>query len=197
MARKLAFNRELAVEKVMFKIWQDGYHAASVKALSELLGITRSSFYHTFESREVLFKEVLNLYSDYTPLQRLMRAQKGQKVLPALTLTLKELCQMRAQDAVQKGCLAMNSVAELCGNGTTLSCHLKEQLNLSNCRLEELLMWAREQGEIEQDVNVHHLALAVSNLFIGLNIMSKAINEYDELWAAAKTTLLGLALYAE
>ncbi|GAB5381379.1 MAG: TetR/AcrR family transcriptional regulator [Aliiglaciecola sp.] len=197
MARKLAFERDAAIEKVMFKIWQDGYHAASVKALSELLGITRSSFYHTFVSREALFKEVLSVYSNYTPLQKLIRAQKGDRILLLLTQTLNELCHARANDTMHRGCLAMNSVAEICGEEGELTCHLKSQLDLSNSRIEELLFWAQEQGEIDQSANVEHLALAITNLFIGLNIMSKAISEYDKLWAAARTTLVGLSLYVE
>lgn len=197
MTRKKAFDREQAIEKVMLKIWQDGYHNASVKSLSEMLGITRSSFYHAFNSRESLFKEVLSAYSQYTPMQNLLRAQKGELVLPMLTQTLRTLCAVRGSDSSRKGCLAMNSIAELCGAKTELSCHLGEQLELSNALTYQLLSWAKEQNEIPQDANIESLALAVTNLFVGLNIMGKAIPDEHKLWLAASTTLKGLGLLVD
>ena len=51
MARPSKFDRKEAVELAMNEIWRDGYEANSVKALSEKLGITRSSFYNAFSSR--------------------------------------------------------------------------------------------------------------------------------------------------
>lgn len=47
--------------------WRDGYQANSVKALSERLGITRSSFYNAFESREAMFMEAFERYLERSP----------------------------------------------------------------------------------------------------------------------------------
>ena len=201
MPRKASFDRKKAIETVMHKMWRDGYHRSSVKSLSELLGITRSSFYNAFSSREALFKEVLTLYTEYTPLTKLMLAKAGDPILPLFTAALRELCSMRAKDGRHTGCLAMNSIAELCEtelNGTSneLSCHLQQQLSLSNERIELLLTWAQQQNEIPEITDLQDLALALTNLFIGLNIMSKAIPQEDKLWAAAKTTLVALGLYS-
>lgn len=67
MGRPKAFDRDLAVEVVMNEMWERGYDACSVKAISEKLGITRSSFYNTFGSREKLFFEVIDVYLKESP----------------------------------------------------------------------------------------------------------------------------------
>ncbi len=54
MGRPSKFDREAAIDKVMQEVWRNGFERASVKALSERLGITRSSFYNAFDSREAL-----------------------------------------------------------------------------------------------------------------------------------------------
>lgn len=66
----------------------------------------------------------------------------------------------------------------------------------SSKRLEELLTLARERGEIGSEANVHALALALQNLMIGLNVLSKVIRSEEELWLLTETTLRGLSLYS-
>lgn len=197
MARPKMFDREKAIEQLMFKFWQNGYVASSVKSLSEELGITRSSFYHAFTSREMLFKEVLNLYTHYTPLMILINLKEGEPVLPALTETFQKLCSMRAQDALHRGCLAMNSLAEITNSQEELACHMSEQLNLSNKRVELILTWAVQQKELSVNTDVKALALAVTALFVGVNIMSKGIHEEKRLWLSASTTLKALGVFRD
>ncbi len=197
MARQKAFDRQQAVEKVMLIIWREGLEGATVKSLSENLGITRSSFYNAFGNIETLFKEVISAYAQFTPLQRLITLQQGEPVLPAITETLANLCAMRAQDNQHRGCLAMNALAQIADSQSDMACHMSQQLNLSNARVEQILEWAKDGGEIPEHTDTQALALAVTNLFIGLNVMSKAIHEEERLWLAAKTTLQGLGLYRE
>ena len=66
----------------------------------------------------------------------------------------------------------------------------------SSKRLEELLTLARDGGEIGSEANVHALALALQNLMIGLNVLSKVIRSEEELWLLTETTLRGLGLYS-
>ncbi|KPH83146.1 TetR/AcrR family transcriptional regulator, partial [Bosea vaviloviae] len=65
--RPSQFDRDAALEAALMAFWRDGYQANSVKALSERLGITRSSFYNAFESREAMFMEALERYLERSP----------------------------------------------------------------------------------------------------------------------------------
>ena len=91
----------------------------------------------------------------------------------------------------------MNCIAELTGRQSSLRCHINQQLNICNDLIEKLLSWGVEQKEISKRQDIQSLALATTNLFIGINVMSKAIHEEHKLWQAASTTLAGLGLLEE
>ena len=197
MARPSKFNRDEAVEFVMNEIWRNGYEASSVKALSEKLGITRSSFYNAFGSREELFREALVLYFGQSPDKALATATPGIPVKKLLTSTFRQACRTRAADPEGRGCMAINSVTELCNVHEDLGPLLTKAVLGSISRIEQLLTWAVAQGEIDADIDLHAKALALQNLLIGLNVMCKVVSDEDELWTTAKTTLAGLDLYEE
>jgi len=80
MPRPAKFDRQEALDVVMNEIWRSGYEACSAKAISEKLGITRSSFYNAFGSREALFKEALDAYIVSAPDRMLAMPREGESV---------------------------------------------------------------------------------------------------------------------
>jgi len=197
MARPSKFDREHAVEIAMNEIWSHGYAACSVKALSETLGITRSSFYNAFGSREDLFLEALAVYFERSPDKALATAMADDPVKSLLTRTFYAACQVRAADKEHRGCLVINSVAELCNTDAKLGPVMKNAVLGNLARFEQLLKWAVKSGEIPADTDIRAKALALQNLLVGLNALCKAVTSEAELWMAAKTTLIGLGLYEE
>lgn len=195
MARPSKFNREEAIELAMNEIWRHGYEASSVKALSEKLGITRSSFYNAFGTREALFKEALALYFDQSPDIALARATPGVPIRKLLTRTFREACKARAADEQGRGCMAINSVAELCNVHEELSQVMENAILGSLSRIEELLEWGVDQEEIDAGTDLHATALALQNLLMGLNVMCKVVRDEQELWRTAKATLTGLNVF--
>lgn len=197
MARPSKFNREEAVAFAMNEIWRAGYEANSVKALSEKLGITRSSFYNAFTSRQALFSEVLALYFSQSPDRALAEATPDMPVKKLFTDTYRAVCKSRSEDPEARGCLAINCVSELCNTNDELGPKLEQAVLGSAARIETLLGWGIASGEIDDEVDIHALALSLQNLLIGLNVMSKVVRKESDLWLVVKTTLRGLDLLAE
>lgn len=197
MARPAKFDREQAVEFAMNAFWKEGYEANSVKALSEKIGITRSSFYNAFGDREQLFDEALSLYMRDSPDKAFKEATPGISIKVLFTDTFRTVCRIRAADAEARGCLVVNGVAELCGTHATLGPKLQAAMLANVKRFETLLGWGVASGELDQDTDVHALALAVKTLLVGLNVLSKLVHDEDELWQVASTTLRALNLWEE
>ena len=195
MGRPSSFDRDVAVETAMQEFWRCGYEANSVKAISEKLGITRSSFYNSFGSREDLFKEVLAVYFAQSPDSILHGDLPDEPILELLTRTFHAICVARAGDPEGRGCLAINSLAELGGTHDELGDLIANAVLGSAARLEELLGFAVQNEELPAKTDVHALALALQNLMVGVNVLAKALHDEAELWLAVKTTLLGLGLY--
>ncbi|VAW65284.1 hypothetical protein MNBD_GAMMA11-339 [hydrothermal vent metagenome] len=197
MGRPAKFNRQAAIESAMNEIWRSGFEACSVKSISEKLGITRSSFYNAFESREALFLEALEWYFTRSPDRALAVIDFDAHILKVLTRVFKDVCRARASDPEARGCLVVNCVAELVAVDKTLGPVLEKAVLGSLDRLEHLLYQAAANGEIENKGDLREKALALQNLLIGLNVMAKVVRSEDDLWAAAKQTLKGLNLYEE
>lgn len=190
--RPSKFDRDRAVETAMTEFWSKGYEAASAKALSERLGITRSSFYNAFGSREALFKEALHLYFARSPDSALAHSDTHPSVRALLKAFFRDVCRVRASDPEARGCLAINSVAELVGSDEILGPFLEECFEASIERFEALVRLAVARGELSARTDCRAKALALQNLLCGLNLMSKVVRDETELWTVARQTLEGL-----
>lgn len=197
MGRPTAFDRVQAIDDIMNIMWDEGYEASSVKAISEKLGITRSSFYNAFGSREELFKEVLQHYAEQSPDYALALATPPIDVKLLFTLVFKEACAARAEDKDGRGCLAINSVTELCNRDEKLSAFLEEMILGNIERIETILKWGVESKELPSNLDRHGTALSLKALLVGLNVMCKAVRAESELWLTAKTTLKALNMFEE
>jgi len=196
MGRPSQFDRDAAVETALDAFWRDGFEASSVKSLSEQLGITRSSFYNAFGSREALFEETLDLYATLSPDKAFLDVPADTPILPLLTRTFREICRVRASDPEARGCVFINTVTELGGVQHPVG---RALAGLLLCRIEAvegLLERAVAQKELPAGADTAGLALAMQNLIIGLNVMCKVMPDEERLWLTARTTLQGLGLYA-
>lgn len=197
MGRAMKFDRDAAIDWVMNEIWQVGFEALSVKTISEKLGITRSSFYNTFISREALFVEALERYFSLSPDRRLEGFADSPNLLKLLTEVFKEACRQRTDDTLHRGCLAVNSISELVGVNEELGPKLEDAIQYSISRFEQLLDLCVSRGELPNTVNTRHLALAIQNLLMGMNTLSKVVKSKEELWAGTKLNLQALNLYQD
>ncbi|MDC5818668.1 TetR/AcrR family transcriptional regulator [Vibrio europaeus] len=196
MGRRKSFDRDEAVEKIMQLIWRYGYEHCSVKFLSEQLGMTRSSFYHSFQSRENAFVEAMSLYGSLVP-YKVDLAQEGQSdVLKALSNEIKALCQWRSSDPEHRGCFGVNCITELVDKNEALGAVMEEVLMFSVERYNQILMLAAKNNELP-DENLSSKALALQSVVVGINTMAKVIRDETELWSIAKYNLLALDLYRE
>lgn len=195
MGRPKEFNRDEALTLVMDEIWEHGYEACSAKAISEKLGITRSSFYNAFGSREELFLEALEKYNG-PPLREWFPINDTCSVIKVITDKLRNICKTRVDDPAARGCLAINSVIELVGKHEQLGPIVEKEFSANIIFFENLLAVAVERGELDK-CDLHVKAQALQSLIVGLNVMSKLIRDEDELWATTKHSLQGLGLYRD
>jgi TetR/AcrR family transcriptional repressor of nem operon len=195
MARPLTFDRDAVIETAMHEIWRAGYEATSVNAMSEKLGLTRSSYYNAFGSRADLFKAALAAYSAQSPDRALQDTPGAGGTRKHLTDIFRAACAARARDPEGRGCMMINALCELAGGPEAdLSRLLVSSVLNTVQRLEAILAAGVASGELPDTTDCHGKALALQSLLVGLNAMSKAVRSEDDLWLAARTTLAALDL---
>ncbi|MCI4662009.1 MAG: TetR/AcrR family transcriptional regulator [Neomegalonema sp.] len=184
----------------MQTMWRDGYEACSVKAMSEMLGITRSSFYNAFGNREALFGEAFERYCARSPMRQLEQLGPDTPVLPIVTASFKQICGSLANDPLARGCLGTNCTAELVGVNEDLGPVVEQYMAQMVARLERVLTLAAQRGEIDRGEDpdrLRELARALQTLVFGLSLQSKLVRDEEALWQSARLTLEGLGLYAD
>jgi len=197
MARPMAFDKETAVDQAMRLIWRDGYEASSVKSLSEALGITRSSFYNSFGSRDDLFKLALQRYLTIIP-EAALFTEAAEEEFPAfMTALMRDVCRMRTTENKEIGCLAANSLAELLPSDTEAAKFIGDLTQDMILRLCALAGSAIARGELPDDTDPNAMGLAIHGMIMGVNLQSKIITEEFQLWTSARQSLRGLGLYKE
>lgn len=181
----------------MLAFWRDGFKETSVKALSERLGITRSSFYNAFGSQEAVFLEALERYLERSPDRAFAEVPQRGSIRALITVTFKAICQTLAADPEAKGCLAVNSVSALCNVEPELGPKVAAHMNVRLGRIEALLKAAISRGELPEATDVAATALALKALLVGLNSMAKVLPDRSALWPAACVTLAAHGLLHE
>jgi TetR/AcrR family transcriptional regulator, transcriptional repressor for nem operon len=196
MNRPKEFDRDDAVVSLMDEVWRHGYESCSVNSMSEALGITRSSFYNAFRSREDLFIEILALYRESGRQQDIFSITESKSVLSSISEKLYEICESFAEDKECRGCLAVSSIQEIVKKNTRLEPVLKAFFNENVGYFEKVIAIAIERGELE-DCDIRIKAMSLQNLLMGLSEMSKIFHKKDELWALCEHSLKALSLYGE
>ncbi|QCI79818.1 TetR/AcrR family transcriptional regulator [Hankyongella ginsenosidimutans] len=195
--RPSQFDRDAALDEALVAFWREGYQANSVKALSERLGITRSSFYNAFESREAMFMEAFERYLERSPDRALAAVPLEGSVCALITATFKTICESLTLDPDAKGCLAVNSVGALCNVDAEIGPKVAAQMIARLERIETLLKAAVARGELPRDADITATALALKTFLVGLNSMAKVLPNRSALWPAARATLAAFGLLCE
>ena len=197
MGRTKKFDEEKALDWMMNEIWRNGFKTFSVKGISGQLGITRSSFFNSFESREAVFLKTIARYSEATPHENLKNYKDSGSPLKHLTDVFRDTCLDRTNDPEHRGCMVVNSVSELVGGDNTVGPIIAKNQRKSIAGFEKLLKHSIQQGDLPENTNTRDVALALQNLLLGLNTMSKIVTSEKELWSATQTTLRALGVYRE
>jgi TetR/AcrR family transcriptional repressor of nem operon len=196
MGRPAKFSRDEAITTIMNEVWERGYEACSTRAISDKLGITRSSLYNAFGNRENLFLEIINFYNGSEPDRGWFPIKETGSVLKVISQEIRNICRIRINNAPAKGCLVINSITELVGRDEILGPALAEVFSTNIEYLEKVLTVAAERGEIEKS-ELRIKALALQSVLVGLNVMSKVVRDEEELWAATRHSLSALGLYRD
>ncbi|MEU4383961.1 helix-turn-helix domain-containing protein [Promicromonospora sp. NPDC023805] len=112
MARTQGFDRDVVVRAARTLFWRAGFEGASVPALEEATGLSRSSIYNTFGSKRGLFDAAVQSYLDEVIRPRL-RPLKADVVAPEAVLTyldgLREAFARTDSMSATSGCLLINT----------------------------------------------------------------------------------------
>jgi AcrR family transcriptional regulator len=187
MGRPRSFCVEDALDRAMDVFWRKGYQGASLSDLTGAMSISAPSLYACFESKEGLFRAVLDRYEE---------AGKGflQQVLDAPTsrasaeLFLNGVA-ARATDPNNHppGCLLLQS--GLAGEDQRIPNELARHRAEKELALRERFECARRTGDLPQSADAGALARYLVTIANGMCVQASAGAKTEDLQTVAALAL--------
>lgn len=151
MPRPRGYATEAVVRAARDLFWERGYEATSLADLEEHTGLNRSSLYQAFGNKRALFDEALRSYLREVIEPRLAGLNRAGAGLADVVSYLRALGDTLAgqPEAAARGCLVVNSVAELAGRDPAMRTAGRDYRDLIAAALTRGLTGAARAGQVD------------------------------------------------
>ncbi|WP_454667652.1 TetR/AcrR family transcriptional regulator [Acinetobacter calcoaceticus] len=171
--RTKEFETDDIADAAMHVFWRHGYAATSVQDLVEGTGLSRSSLYSTFQSKQGLYQKALQRYELLTTLNNVKLLSGTGSPKELIRQLLINVVEDELNDTEHKGCLVANACLELSGHDEDVTQFVVSNLQKLQHALENLLIKAQQSGEIASTQNPRALASFFLNTMQGLRVLGK------------------------
>ena len=174
LGRPRKFDENGAREVAMQLFWAKGYEATSLSNLLAAMGISKSSFYQTFESKHILFEQCLNQYRDII----VSTMSKGLANAPTSMAFIRHALVDIANDTNdplgRRGCLIMNTASEFSQRDSSIARCVEAGIQATRDIFLQAVNAAQADGEISSNTRAEILADYIVTVVSGLKNQVKA-----------------------
>jgi len=174
LGRPREFDENGAREVAMQLFWAKGYEATSLSNLLAAMGISKSSFYQTFESKHTLFEQCLNQYRDII----VSTMSKGLANAPTSMAFIRHALVDIANDTNdplgRRGCLIMNTASEFSQRDSSIARCVEAGIQATRDIFLQAVNAAQADGEISSNTRAEILADYIVTVVSGLKNQVKA-----------------------
>lgn len=165
MARNVEFDEQLAVSKAMDVFWKKGYNGASMRDLTEAMGISNSSLYNTIGDKHQLFIKAVKHYTE-------SRMDAARLLLQPIKSPLKAIekyinASVYSITNEPNSCLAIKTTFEVATSDEAVQRIIKADNDFTYNLLIELINKAIELKEIKVSNDAEMLTDYIINHFTG------------------------------
>lgn len=196
--RPREFDRDLAVEQAMHVFWAYGYEAASLTRLREVLGgISPSSFYAAFGSKEALFREALTVYTERYGTCLAPLFDESLPPRSAMEQALRRSVDMQTDDAHPPGCLVCSATVSAGSEADEVHRAIAAIRATNRDAIRGCVDRGARAGELDEDRDVVGLAAAFNGFLLGISAQARdgldrstlqcAVSEIMRLWTSRPT----------
>ncbi|CAB3749169.1 HTH-type transcriptional repressor ComR [Paraburkholderia humisilvae] len=172
MARPREFDEDDVLESALHVFWDKGYEAASLADLQEATGLTKSSLYKAFDSKEGLFRRVLERYNrDHLAFRAVALAQATPQLVTEALLS--GTVNLHTGRNTPSGCLVTLSALSCSAEVRPLSEALSESRNAFERLLRERFDTIKGAGPLPNGMNSQAAAAFISTFIQGLAVQAK------------------------
>jgi TetR/AcrR family transcriptional repressor of nem operon len=173
MARYQEFDTQEVLTKAMHVFWDKGYKGASLSDLLNNMGIGKGSFYATFGSKHELFLDALKLYGKKRAMVREVADIMAN--LPAKKAIERVLVRVMDRAIEDKRCCMFGKTAlEFWQTDAKITKEVEEGVKQVEDAFRQVIIRGQKNMEIANDKDSDSLAIFLTGIFYGLQVMSSA-----------------------
>jgi TetR/AcrR family transcriptional regulator, transcriptional repressor for nem operon len=190
--RPLQFDPEVALEAAMQTFWSRGYEATALPDLLAATGLSRSSLYQAFGSKQALFERCLRRYREKIAGSMQAALAIAPSAIDFLRDVLEGIADETAGNARRRGCLIMNTAREFNCRDRAVNKLLAESATRMTAFFAGAIRQAQAEGDISPTRDPEALALFFLCSVSGLRNLVQARLPRDQIRAAATQVLTAL-----
>ncbi|MER6002501.1 TetR/AcrR family transcriptional regulator [Nonomuraea angiospora] len=181
MGRPKQFDPDVAVGHAMDVFWRKGYAATTPQDLVDALGIGKGSLYNTFGSKHALFEAALSRYRDSQAAALIEMLEEPGPVKDRLRRALRLLSEMDLADPDRRGCMAVNTAAELGQADENAAQLVRRMFDRTEDAFRALVEEGRRTGEIAADRDARAVGSLLLNTVVGMRLLARVADGPDRL----------------
>lgn len=172
MARPREFNEQTAIDQALTIFCKQGYKGSSLQDLIQAMGISKSSFYETFDSKHELFLTTLKRFHETRAIYNFIDSDFK---LPAKTIII-NLFRSIIDSIIngKGGCLFGNCAVEFSRADPQVTAQITRGIKQLELTFSQILVHGQKNREISKKLNIEITACHLMTTFYGLQIMANA-----------------------
>lgn len=173
MGRRPAFDSDTVLAGAQDAFWENGFEATSLDDLLRATGLSKSSLYASFGTKEQLFLSALDKYRDdrAQEMRDLLVAYPG---LDGVRTFFQLIIDRDPRSHLGYGCLSMNQGFEQAHRVPAIRGRVSGDLDLIQEALHGALLEGQRLGHVRADADTAGAADALANAFVGFQLTVRA-----------------------
>jgi AcrR family transcriptional regulator len=172
MARPREFDEDVVLEQALHVFWDKGYDSTSLADLQEATGLTKSSLYKAFDSKEGLFRRVVERYHrDHLGFRVHALAQPTPKAI--VEALLDGIVELHTGKNTPSGCLVTLAALACSADARPLGDELSASRSDFERRLRVRFEAVKEAGPLPSGMTSHEAAAFISTFIQGLAVQAR------------------------
>lgn len=174
----------------MVLFWEHGYAGTSMSMLTSAMGITSTSLYAAFGSKDELFHEAVQLYdsADTSPTER---ALKEPSTRAAIEATLRGNADAYVDPDTPPGCMVVLSGLNLGSGQEHIGRFLTESRRQVRTRIGARIQRGIDEGDLPAQSAPHALTAYVTTVLHGLSILARDGGTASEAHQVVDSAMVG------
>lgn len=179
MGRSKSFDEDEVLYAAMHAFRERGYEATSIKHLEQVTGLLPGSLYHSYGSKQALFRDALDHYNEKVVRYRIATYLDSAPGLDGIEAFFQST--RYEPDGKTRGCLLTNSAVEFGADASAVAEGVRNGFSIIEEAFAAHVERGQAQGLMAAETPAARLAVQLLLLYQGLLVLVRSGRDKDEL----------------